>query len=277
MSAPAQPGWYPDPDRDPRLQRWWTGQSWSEVTQTAPGATLTAPRLRPDTIVGASPRRLPWFALAGALALIVVLVVAWSLRAGTNTVPGTDPVAGPTSAGTTFPPGTVRIIDPDAGISYVYLGEGWREWDFTNTHQEMQVVHGQYIITQNVLPDSEGEFIAECSSGPLGTQFPASSTADYPSAVEEVTNSFRANYYPAPNDRRDISSAPVTVAGQPGYLLKFDLQWDIPGYDSTGERVAVLLLDVGKAVPAVLYISIPNTHAELYGIIDSVIASVQLA
>ena len=31
----------------------------------------------------------------------------------------------------TFAPGTVRIFDDDAGISYPYLGDGWYEWNLT--------------------------------------------------------------------------------------------------------------------------------------------------
>jgi hypothetical protein len=46
----------------------------------------------------------------------------------------------------------------------------------------------------------------------------------------------------------------------------------VPGYDSTGEKAAVLLVDVGRPAPAVLWVSIPDTHAELYGDIDTLVA-----
>ncbi len=140
---------------------------------------------------------------------------------------------------------------------------------------EMLSVHGQYIVTQPTVPDG-GQFIAECSSGLLAEQFGAADPAQYASLIEPVSQSFRANYYPGPNELDVLSSEPVTVAGRPGYLLKFDLTWDVAGYDSTGERVALLLLDTGKPRPAVVYVSVPNTHAELYGVIDQVIASIEL-
>jgi hypothetical protein len=38
----------------------------------------------------------------------------------------------------------------------------------------------------------------------------------------------------------------------------------------------LLLIDVGRPAPALLYISIPNTHAELYGVIDRVIGAVDV-
>jgi hypothetical protein len=67
-----------------------------------------------------------------------------------------------------------------------------------------------------------------------------------------------------------------TVDGHPAHLYEFQLSWDVPGYNATGERAALLLIDVGRPAPALLYISIPNTHAELYGVIDQVLDSVDV-
>jgi hypothetical protein len=38
----------------------------------------------------------------------------------------------------------------------------------------------------------------------------------------------------------------------------------------------LLLIDVGRSAPALLYLSIPNTHAELYGVIDRVLGDVEV-
>jgi hypothetical protein len=35
-------------------------------------------------------------------------------------------------------------------------------------------------------------------------------------------------------------------------------------------------VDVGRPVPALLYVSIPNTHAELYGVIDRVVEGTEV-
>ena len=67
-----------------------------------------------------------------------------------------------------------------------------------------------------------------------------------------------------------------TVDGHAAHLYEFQLSWDVPGYDATGERAALLLIDVGRPAPALLYISIPNTHAELYGVIDRVLDAVEV-
>lgn len=273
----ATPGWYDDPDAVAGRQRWWNGVDWSDVTRG--GSTPVAQRPAYDVLQGhqrdGRTPWLPWAVVGGAVLLIIVLAVA--LAGGTGGGPAiADP---PTPTATTdpsgtYPPGTTRIIDRDAGISYAYLGEGWRELDFS-VRPEMLTVHGQYIITQETVPDG-GQFVAECSSGLLAEQFGAAGSEQYPSVIGPVSQSFRANYYPGPNEEDVLSSEAVTIAGRPGYLLKFDLTWDVDGYDSTGERVALLLLDTGKERPALVYVSVPNTHAELYGIIDQVIASIEL-
>ncbi|MGQ4819878.1 hypothetical protein ACQ1ZK_22885, partial [Enterococcus faecium] len=57
--------------------------------------------------------------------------------------PGPPP---PPSGGPAFPPGTVRIIDEAAGISYPYLGEGWQEFDL-GVQMETTSTAGQYFTT----------------------------------------------------------------------------------------------------------------------------------
>ncbi len=290
------PGWYADPDGVPGLQRWWSGTGWSELTQggptytgpagygSAPYGSVAAPPRPPPDVIGSPERRtrpgwLPGALLGGAVLLIIVLAVtllSWGSEGGRPPIGDPGIPTAPTDTGpeNTFPPGTVRIIDPDAGISYAYLGEGWREVAF-DPRPEMITTHGQYIVTQETVPDG-GTFIAEASSGPLAPQFAVTGPADFAAVIDAVSESFRANYYPAPNEKDVLSSEPVTIDGRQGHLLSFDLTWDVAGYDSTGERVALLLLDTGRERPAVMYISIPNTHAELYGIIDQLVASIQL-
>ena len=86
-----------------------------------------------------------------------------------------------------------------------------------------------------------------------------------------MADSVRVDYYPAPNERKVMRDEARTVDGHAAHLYEFQLSWHVPGYDSTGERAALLLIDVGRPAPALLYISIPNTHAELYGVIDQVL------
>lgn len=292
------PGWYDDPDRVPGQQRWWDGQSWGELTRAGlaavgtlsgrpgatPGGNVWSPR-PDDDVIGTMDRpagRVTWVLIAAALVVVVAVTLVVVGLGGRDTPPILGPgPTGPITAVPTpgqsdpgLPPGTVRIVDPDAGISYAYLGEGWREVDFEQ-RAEMRTVHGQYIVTQESVPGG-GDFIAEVTSGLLAPPFGSTGPQGYDGLVTPLADSFRANYYPAPNQQNVLSSEPVTVDERAAYLLVFDLRWDITGYDSTGERAALLIMDTGKVAPAVVYISVPNTHAELYGIIDRLIASIQV-
>jgi hypothetical protein len=292
VTGPSQPapGWYPDPDGTPGLVRWWNGVSWSEVaTPTGPGvAVQSSPVLAPPSPATSpvppaeepSPSGGSRTALVVGLSLLVLVsVVVAAVFLGR---PASDPIAeAPSSsavpqppAGPEFPPGTVRIIDEVSGISYPYLGDNWYEFDL-GMQAEVTAIAGQYFVTQDVTPEGT-TFIAQCTSGPLSEGLGWAGPSTLQSTILAVADSVRFNYYPRPNERTVLREEARIVDGHQGYLYEFQLAWDAPGYDASGERAALLLIDVGRPAPALLYLSIPNTHAELYGVIDRVIDAVDV-
>ena len=295
MSAPGQqsapPGWYPDPDGAPDMVRWWNGVSWSDVaTPAGPGVSVQwslpagsppSPAAPPGDPAGRSPTsglRTTWIVVASIVAVVVLVVLGLvaGLVAGTSRE-SEDAAAvsvPPVPIAPTFPPGTVRIVDEASGISYPFLGDGWFEWNLDPQVETTQIA-GQFFTTQEAVPQG-GMFIAQCTSGPLIDGYGWAGAASLPATLATVADSVRTNYYPAPNERRVLRDEPRTVDGAPAHLFEFDLSWDVAGYDASGERAALLLIDVGRPAPALLYISIPNTHAELYGVIDRVVDAVEV-
>jgi hypothetical protein len=288
----AAPGWYPDPSGVPDTVRWWNGISWSDVMMPAgPGVAVRhtpaspAPAAEPAPEPAAAPASgRPAFGVWTAVAAVVVLVAAvvvavLVLRPGSaapdrpTAVQQPAPVP-PPAAGPTFPPGTVRIIDEAAGISYPYLGEGWREFDL-GIQLETTSTAGQYFTTQELTPDG-GVFISQCTSGPVAGGYGWAGPSTLQTTTRALADSVLANYYPGPNQREVLRDEARTVDGHAAHLYEFALTWDVEGYDASGERAALLLIDVGRPAPALLYVSIPNTHAELYGVIDRVIGAVDV-
>jgi hypothetical protein len=292
VTGPSQPapGWYPDPDGTPGLVRWWNGVSWSEVaTPTGPGvAVQSSPVLAPPSPPTSpvppaeEPSRSGGSRTALVVGLSLLVLVAVVVAAVFLGRPASDPIAeAPSSsavpvppAGPEFPPGTVRIIDEVSGISYPYLGANWYEFDL-GMQAEVTAIAGQYFVTQDVTPEGT-TFIAQCTSGPLSEGLGWAGPSTLQSTTLAVADSVRFNYYPRPNERTVLREEARTVDGHQAYLYEFQLAWDAPGYDASGERAALLLIDVGRPAPALLYLSIPNTHAELYGVIDQVIDAVDV-
>jgi hypothetical protein len=288
-SAPP-PGWYPDPDGSPGQVRWWSGTAWADVTIPAgPGVAIrTSPVLAPVRPVappsapeagppsGGTPRT-PWIVGLSVLGLVVALVAALLLGRSGEADPAAAPApASPPSppAGPTFEPGTVRIIDEAAGISYPFLGNGWYEWAL-GRQIEVTSIAGQFFTTQEITPD-QTVFIAQCTSGPVADGYGWAGPSTLQATVTTLADSVRDRYYPGPNERRVMRDEARTVDGRAAHLVEFQLAWDVPGYDASGERAALLLIDTGRPAPALLYISIPNTHAELYGVIDRVLEDVDV-
>lgn len=293
-------GWYPDPEGRVGLERWWNGLGWSESVRAKPGAgtTLTAYAAESSTyrdpyqaersspasasasagagdqprvtvISGGGTGWIGWIAGAVAVALLIAVVVI----IGGSDDPAPTTTAGPPSAAPTRPPGETRIVDEAAGVAYPYLGTYWLEFDTEVT--ETTSTAGQYIVTQEVVPNG-GRFIAQVTSGPLQPFFQYSGPSSFDTTILEVQASVRLHYYPTPNTIETLRDEAITVDGASAYLLEFDLAWDVAGYDSTGERAALILIDTGRSAPALMYISIPNTHAELYGIVDRVIGEIDV-
>ena len=284
------PGWYPDPDGAPGLVRWWSGTGWSDVaTPAGPGvAVQTSPLLAPqrpplppvqlEPAPASTGVRAGWIIAISLLVLVLVVGAGMLLgRSGngdTPTAASTTAQLPPPPAGTEFPPGTVRIIDEAAGISYPFLGNGWYEWDLGQQYETGEIA-GQYFTTQEVTPD-QSIFIAQCTSGPLAGDYGWAGPDTLAATTAVIADNVRGNYYPEPNERKVMRDEARTVDGHAAHLIEFQLTWAVPGYDATGERAALLLVDVGRPSPALLYISIPNTHAELYGVIDRVLEAVEV-
>jgi hypothetical protein len=208
------------------------------------------------------------------LAIVAVLLVALVTSGSGSRTPDAGPAPATTvPTAPTFADGPARIIDRSAGISYPVLG-GWLQYSQAG-HAETTTVTGQYFTVQEPIPDG-GQYVAQCTSGPVAAGYGWHGAATLQRTMTALVRSVREHEYPTPNRLQVLGDQARTVDGHPARLYEFDVAWHVPGYEATGERVALLLIDVGRPAPALLYVAIPDTHTRLYPDIDRVLGDVRV-
>jgi hypothetical protein len=188
-----------------------------------------------------------------------------------TTIPG-DPAPAPSQR---VPPATgERTVDEEAGISYKRYGAPWETWSTVWRAGTLEVPYkvGQHFVTEQY---SGGSYHASILSAAVPAAENDAVTLDLQCVGRQVAADVRAEYYPQPNTIEQLRDGLTTLGGRPAYLSEFRLHFRSPGLRATAERSAVAVIDVGKPTAAVLYLSIPNTHAQFEPVIAEVLASVR--
>jgi hypothetical protein len=239
-----------------------------------------------------------WLAGGGVLVIGVVVVIVLALTRTFSGSPGQDPFnpfdrgqgrpvppplarlcpppsGSPPATEALPPPSGPRLSDEDAGLSYGALGSPWRPWDqgvWNRGTLGVEFARGFFIVTETY---AGGDYLASVLSGKVPATVGDSLSLNLDCAGKQVVEDVRNSYYPRPNQLKRIREEVTTVGGRPAWLSEFDLTFQAEGLKARGERVAVVLVDVGRPDAGVLYVSIPETHAEFYPEIDKLIASVR--
>ncbi|MCW2138270.1 hypothetical protein [Actinoplanes cyaneus] len=167
-----------------------------------------------------------------------------------------------------------RTVDEQAGISYKKYGAPWLTWNEVWKAGTLQVPYrvGQHFVTELY---SGGEYHASILSAAVPAADNDAVSLDLECVGRQVAADVRANYYPQPNTLDVLRDEVTTLGGRPAYVNKFRLHFHEAGLTATSELSAVAVIDVGKPMAAVLYISIPGTHQQLDAVIDEVLESVR--
>jgi hypothetical protein len=231
--------------------------------------------------------------VAFAVVATLILVVSGVFRgsspiafgpAGHDAEPSKPPLAQlcPPASGNPAPGGTQapavsgpRLADADAGISYLQLGAPWTLWDRGTWAQGTLGVEfktGYAFVTETY---AGGEYLASVLSGKVPATVGDSLSLNLACAGRQVAEDVRRAYYPQPTVKEQDRDEQILVGGRPAWVSTFHLKFRADGLTARGERVAVVLVDVGRPDAAVLYISIPDTHQQWDGQVDRIIASIR--
>src|SRR5262249_42169387 len=176
------------------------------------------------------------------------------------------------------PPGRAatgsRLTDSSAHLSYLDAGDPWQPWTRTISpgHLGALFASGYFLVTEAATPT--GEYYASVLSGRV---YPGDlSHPDLDCVATQVADDLRSSTYPPPNRRPDQADRALSIGNRPAHLVRFRLDYDVPGYAAHSEVVTVLVVDTGRADLALLYASIPDTAKEYEPFVDRVVASVQV-
>ena len=289
-SAPA--GWYPDPDGAPGMVRWWNGLGWSDVTtpagpgvavQSAPVAVGTAPAPPVTYAAGrCAPRRAAAAGPAGGSGWPRSRWCSSSCsRCSSGRGGGGQPRARvhrrrrprrrpgrpsrPARCGSsTTRPASPTPTSATAGSSTTSTRCRRRPRRPGSTSSPRSRCPRRRLHRPVHLRAARAGVRLRRPGQPRPRPSSRSSTARGSTTTRR------------PTSRRSCATRRSPSTAHRPTSSSSSSRWDVQGYEATGERAALLLVDVGRAQPALLYLSIPNTHAELYGVIDQVIASVDV-
>jgi hypothetical protein len=258
MTTP--PGWYPEPGHTgndaPALERWWDGTEWTEYTRTAQGqaGATAAPGYPPypgEVVTGGAPsgRRGGRIAIAVVASVVVVAAVVGGVVALTSdngnsgkSAAGSQP--SPSASGGPFgqgpgggsgggpggglggvpstPPSSEPGFAADAldGIS-IPVPDGWKS------------SYDSYGLPSLTVSSYQcpGDTSQTCVRGGVNS-FPAAAmqvqaTTAEAAAKEDIsanaTASYGANVYGGISSHKELTSEAVTVAGQKGYLVRWQV------------------------------------------------------
>jgi hypothetical protein len=249
--------------------------------------------------IGSRGRPIWLFALVGSVVVALVGVLAWAFIAGPLASGGGDssgnpPVAKPTtsSSGSGKSPSTTkpqsigkrlptysgqaspvngRVVDQAAALSLARLGGTWR---LDSRTQQIRTAYG--FTTRQFVPagtDSTGKAqFAQVMSGPLSQKLAAKYTSPDKLAPVISTVAFQARlkFFPAGNKIVKTAQQRLSIGGRTGLLNAYQVT-----AGETKTTMVVAALDTGGKLPAIVYMSVPDSKKNLRPDINTVFKSVK--
>ncbi|WP_344971672.1 hypothetical protein [Streptosporangium fragile] len=229
------------------------------------------------------------FALAGSVVIALVGATIWAFLAGPLASADEDVVADPkpsaTAKKTTKPAAVGRLprftgkaspvagtlVDQPAGITLAKLGAPWRQDQRPTVSTTYGFTTRQYLLAGT---DSTGKNqFAQIMSGPLSPRLKSKYTSptNLAPVINAVASTGRKRFFPEGNTARKTAQQTLSVNGKPGQLAAYEI--------TSGDiktTMVVAAVSTGADVPAIVYMSVPDTKKELLPDVNTVFKSIKL-
>lgn len=219
---------------------------------------------------------LAWWLVALAAVVALVVVISFVVRGVTGgSVPGLPGLPGNVPSSTyspdICPPASDQTTPPTAEPQSGWISSGrlafpamGGEWQ---TQYDNRVPWGSLAMEQIVLVQAgyDGntghDWVASVLVSDL---YVGDGFASTKVAAETVLKCVLGIYYSDTTvNQQEISSAKHDVDGHNGWLIETQLNFDIPGLETKGERVLLLVVQTGTDDYGLFYASIPDTRKDL--------------
>ncbi|NRQ40542.1 hypothetical protein HII36_53340 [Nonomuraea sp. NN258] len=167
-----------------------------------------------------------------------------------------------------------RVTDPKTGLSFAELGAPWRR---SRPISDGPVKDGRYNLRQTLLtesygPDDDRDWWADIDSQHLWSELDAGDSLY--DAARAMLDYKQGSAFPAGTTGRDIASQPV----RGGWLLARMIQMppSPDGRKALRELSVTIAVDTGRPRPAVLWITIPDTHERLWPDVHTLVKSLKV-
>lgn len=166
------------------------------------------------------------------------------------------------------------VTDPMSGLSYPQFGQGWVLPTKKNKLGQSGWSAQQILVTEH---KGTQYWYGTVLSAPLGPVERRVVQGDIKETAAAVSASLENRLYIFQHNTKPIASQALTVSGKKGWLIANYLTYKRPTIKATGELVVTVVVDTGKEVPSVLFMSIPNTHKALYPDVNKVLAQLKVS
>ncbi|GAA3232299.1 hypothetical protein GCM10010468_63970 [Actinocorallia longicatena] len=167
------------------------------------------------------------------------------------------------------------VTDALSGLVYPKFGGKWVVPTKQNKLGQSGWTGQQIMVTEHVGTQYWYGTILSSPLSPIERR--VATEGDVKKTAIAASASLRTRLYAFRHATKPVASQEITVSGHKGWVVADYLTYKRPGIKATGEVVVTAVVDTGREVPAVLFVSMPNTAKKSWPDINAVLTKMKIA